>query len=543
MGRTIALLQLDPKVGDLAGNVERIEQLARIAHSAGAQCAVSTELAISGYPPRDLLLRSEFVDNCMKAAQQIDTPMPILVGTPLRPSSDRRLPGNGVVRCDEAGVREVVRKQLLPTYDVFDEARYFAPGRSSGLTRSIGGIDLGVTVCEDAWQHSGHTPADYECDPIAQMADWSRQGMSIDATVNLSASPYHLHKSDLRSDMASKAAKTLGHPFILVNQVGGNDDLIFDGRSLVAWPDGRVDTAPGWQEGVLIVDLDESSVEWIGEPEPNCDDLLSAVTTGLAGYCQKSGLDKVVLGLSGGIDSAVCAAVAARALGPENVIGISMPSRHSSQHSKDDAAATAQALGIEYQIRPIDQMHELAEQTMSDELETGHAVAAENLQSRLRALFVMGVANARGAMALATGNKSELAMGYCTLYGDMAGGYAPLGDLLKTEVYELAKSLNSLTPDDPPINSSTMQKPPSAELAPDQKDEDNLPPYATLDAILESWIERGVKSTEHDRETVDWVIKRLHANEHKRWQMPPAPRVSQRAFGQGWRQALASHSA
>jgi len=543
MGRTIALLQLDPTVGDLLGNVQRLEHLARIAHSEGAQCAVSTELAISGYPPRDLLLRPDFVQSCLESASQLNSPIPILLGTPLPPSADRRLPGNGVIRRDEAGAREVVRKQLLPTYDVFDEARYFAPGRSSGLTRGIGGMELGVTVCEDAWQHSGHTPADYECDPIAQMAEWGRQGMKIDATVNLSASPYHLHKSQLRSDMAAKAAQTLGHPFILVNQVGGNDDLIFDGRSLVAWPDGSVELAPGWKEGVLLVDLDSRSTKWIGEPEPDCDELLSAVSIGLADYCQKSGLDKVVLGLSGGIDSAVCAAVAARALGPKNVIGISMPSRHSSQHSKDDAQATASALGIEYQVRPIDEMHELADKSLSDELETGHAVAAENLQSRLRALFVMGVANARGAMALATGNKSELAMGYCTLYGDMAGGYAPLGDLLKTEVYALAHAINSLSPENPPINRSTLEKPPSAELAPNQKDEDNLPPYEVLDTILEAWIEDGVKSSEHDAQTVDWVIKRLHANEHKRWQMPPAPRVSRRAFGQGWRQALASRSA
>ena len=266
-------------------------------------------------------------------------------------------------------------------------------------------------------------------------------------------------------------------------------------------------------------------------------DLLSAVTLGLADYCGKSGIGKIVLGMSGGIDSAVCAAIACPAVGAENVLGLAMPSRHSSDHSIEDAKATAEALGMELQILPINEIHESVDESLQNELDTGHPVAKENLQARIRGTLVMGAANARGAMAIATGNKSELAMGYCTLYGDMNGGYAPLGDLYKTEVYEVAHAINENATGDAPITESTITKPPSAELAPDQKDEDNLPPYTILDPILEDWIERGIRN---DSPLTPDVLARIHANEHKRWQLCPAPRVSNRAFGQGWRQPLAS---
>jgi len=266
-------------------------------------------------------------------------------------------------------------------------------------------------------------------------------------------------------------------------------------------------------------------------------DLLSAVTLGLADYCGKSGINKIVLGMSGGIDSAVCAAIACQAVGAGNVLGLAMPSRHSSDHSIEDAKATAEALGMELQILPINDIHESVDESLQNELDAGHPVAKENLQARIRGTLVMGAANARGAMAIATGNKSELAMGYCTLYGDMNGGYAPLGDLYKTEVYEVAYAINENATGEAPITESTMTKAPSAELAPDQKDEDNLPPYTVLDPILEDWIERGIRN---DSPLTPGVLARIHANEHKRWQLCPAPRVSNRAFGQGWRQPLAS---
>ena len=551
MARRIALLQVDPTVGDLDGNRTRLEALCAIADKAGADVAVATELAISGYPPRDLLLSEGFAERCLAACSGIDTALPLLVGAPLPPKTEREKAGNGILRVlPEGDVRELTRKQLLPTYEVFDEARYFTPDSRPGIGRDIGGLSLGLTICEDAWQHSGETPSDYDSDPILQLCAWQDQGESLDATVNLSASPYHASKPEQRAEVVKAAAASLGHPFLLANQVGGNDDLLFDGRSLAAWPDGTTIEAPAWQEGVLIIDLDQPSRSfWLPWDEgvdyaSSTNDLFNAICAGLADYCRKSNLTKVVIGLSGGIDSALTAAVASSALGSENVIGVSMPSRHSSDHSIRDAESLAESLGIEYQQRPLEDLHLAAETTLEDELEVGDPIAAENLQARLRGMIIMGIANARRAMALATGNKSELAQGYCTLYGDMAGGYAPLGDLYKTEVYQLAEAFNQEAGTEL-IPRNSIVKPPSAELAPDQKDEDTLPPYSLLDEILHSHIEQGMSSQliaakGIDEEVVDEVISRLVRNEHKRWQMPPAPRVSSRAFEQGWRLPMAA---
>jgi NAD+ synthetase len=580
MNRTIALLQVDSTVGDLRGNATRLESLAHQAAKKGAALALSTELAICGYPPRDLLLQTEFVERAQHQASRLNVPLPVLVGTPLVPDQDKQLPSNGVVRCgphlatSEHSNRVVARKQLLPTYDVFDEARYFKPDNRSGIARTIAGLDLGVTVCEDAWQAAGMTPSAYAADPIESLAEWGRQGVQLDATVNLSASPYHADKLADRIHVCRTAASVLGHPFLMANQVGGNDDLLFDGNSLAAWPDGQVVIAPAWQEGVLMIDLDDpSSCEWIASDAsdalhvgqdtlrfvgPDSDgreherevleDLADAVVTGLSDYCRKSGITSIVLGLSGGIDSAAAACVAAAAVGPGHVTGLAMPSRHSSQHSIDDAAHTANALGLVFETITIDSMHRSVESSIGEMLQDGAPVAGENLQARLRGLIVMAHANAQGSMAIATGNKSELAQGYCTLYGDMAGGYTPLGDLYKMQVYGLAEVFNrrAVAAGSPaPVNESTMTKPPSAELAPDQIDEDSLPPYPELDAILHAHIEQGLDGTSiaklgHDAAVVLEVLTRLEKNEHKRWQMSPAPRVSSRAFGQGWRHPLAS---
>ena len=555
MSTKIALLQANPVVGDIRGNAELIKELSQIAANSGASFAVTTELAISGYPPRDLLLQSDFVSTCHDVANNLKTEIPVLVGTPVPPSSDRALPGNGVVRAGDS-VREITRKQLLPTYDVFDEARYFEADERPGIARTIAGLDVGVTICEDAWQHCGATPNDYDSDPIAQIVEWGRQGVLLDATVNLSASPYHANKSSSRIAVARSAASSLNHPFLLANQVGGNDDLLFDGRSIIAWPDGTVVMAPAWSEGVLLTDLSNpEACFWIGDGEMKLlaanedleesdEDLLDAIIIGLSDYCRKSGISRIVLGLSGGIDSALAACIASAAVGPENVTGISMPSKHSSQHSIDDAKATADVLGINFMMQPITELHSITDSSLSNILAGGHPVAGENLQARLRGLTVMAHANAHGAMAIATGNKSELGQGYCTLYGDMAGGYAPLGDLYKMEVYALARQFNKRIGKNA-VTDSTLTKPPSAELAPDQKDEDSLPPYPVLDEILRLHIEEGYDATQitaegHDSETVKDVLTRLARNEHKRWQMPPAPRVSKRAFGQGWRQPLAA---
>ena len=418
------------------------------------------------------------------------------------------------------------------------------------------------------------TPSSYAQDPIEHIAEWCRQGVDINATVNLSASPFHSEKFTTRLAVARHAAAVLNHPFLLANQVGGNNDLLFDGRSLVVWPDGHAVVAPSWQEGVLVVDLDSpEACHWVASAaddalcigaaevmmlEPGDDgadlidpieELTNAVRTGLADYCRKSSISSIVLGLSGGIDSAVAACVAAEAIGPANVTGLAMPSRHSSQHSIDDALHTAQALGLQHHVHAIDSMHTSVETTLADVLDNGAPVAGENLQARLRAILVMGYANANGSMAVTTGNKSEIAQGYCTLYGDMAGGYAPLGDVYKMDVYAMAQRFNQRAaaqglPE--PVSSSTMTKPPSAELAPDQTDQDTLPPYELLDSILRAHIEGGLNADDlvakgHQPGMVMDVLTRLERNEHKRWQMPPGPRVSSRAFGQGWRRPLASN--
>lgn len=580
MSDFVALLQMNPRVGDLENNAKKLEKMIFLSKENGAKLAVSSELAISGYPPRDLLNNDEFLSKAKETTEQVNSPIPSLIGIPLKSNENRHLPSNAVMRI-ENGVNPlahsgeshiVARKILLPTYDVFDEARYFEPGTKSGLTRNIAGLDLGITICEDAWQNASKTPSDYDSNPIEMLAELEYQGIPLDATVNLSASPFHAEKLGTRVEVARDAARTLQHPFLLANQVGGNDDLLFDGSSLVAWPSGEIVIAPSWREGILIVDLrSPSNCKWVdlegGYPmlnqpevkqlkpsdefkgsESRIEQITNATVVGLGDYCKKSGLESIVLGMSGGIDSAVAACVACEAIGSENVLGISMPSKFSSNHSISDAEYTCNALGMEYLEHPIAQMHNATLSTIGKMLDSGHAVASENIQARLRAIIVMGHANAQSRMAIATGNKSELSQGFCTLYGDMAGGYAPLGDVWKMDVYAMAEFFNQRaesTGNTKPVSESTLTKPPSAELAEDQVDEDVLPPYDILDGILRLHIEKnltatGIIETGYDKTVVESVLQRLGNNEHKRWQMPPAPRISNRAFGQGWRMPLAS---
>lgn len=580
MSDFVALLQMNPRVGDLENNAEKLERMIFLSKENGAKLAVSSELAISGYPPRDLLNNDEFLSKAKEATEQVNSPIPSLIGIPLKSNENRHLPSNAVMRIEngvnplaQSGVSHIVaRKILLPTYDVFDEARYFEPGTKSGLTRNIAGLDLGITICEDAWQNASKTPSDYDSNPIEMLAELEYQGIPLDATVNLSASPFHAEKLGTRVEVARDAARTLQHPFLLANQVGGNDDLLFDGSSLVAWPNGEIVIAPSWREGILIVDLESpSNCKWIdfegGYPmlnqpevkqlrpsdefkgsESRIEEITNATVVGLGDYCKKSGLESIVLGMSGGIDSAVAACVACEAIGSENVLGISMPSKFSSNHSISDAEYTCHALGMEYLEHPIAQMHNATLSTIGTMLDSGHPVASENIQARLRAIIVMGHANAQSRMAIATGNKSELSQGFCTLYGDMAGGYAPLGDVWKMDVYAMAEFFNKQAESNgnaKPVSESTLTKPPSAELAEDQVDEDVLPPYDILDGILRLHIEKnltatGIIESGYDKTVVESVLQRLGNNEHKRWQMPPAPRISNRAFGQGWRMPLAS---
>ena len=580
MSKLIALLQINPKVGDLENNSIRLLQMIELAKSHGAEVAVSSELALSGYPPRDLLNDQNFIQRCQNIAEKMTPSIPSLVGLPVKSSENRQLPSNAVMRIEKDinnlvkdGMSNVVAKKiLLPTYDVFDEGRYFEPGTKSGLTRNIAGLDLGVTICEDAWQNASHTPSDYDSNPIEMLAELEYQGVPLDATVNLSASPFHSEKLEVRLNVAKDAAKTLQHPFLLANQVGGNDDLLFDGSSMVAWPNGKTIIAPSWREGILIVDLtNPEACKWIDLPHgypmrsrpelrllengdsddygvSRIQEICDATIVGLGDYCRKSNLNSIVLGMSGGIDSAVAACVACEAIGSENVLGISMPSKFSSGHSISDAEYTCKSLGMEYLEQTIADMHESTISSIGEMLAKGNPVASENIQARLRAIIVMGFANAQSRMAIATGNKSELSQGFCTLYGDMAGGYAPLGDVWKMDVYAMAELFNSNATSQGkanPISDSTLTKPPSAELAEDQIDEDVLPPYEVLDGILKLYIEQNqsidqIIQAGFESKTVNEVISRLGNNEHKRWQMPPAPRISNRAFGQGWRMPLAS---
>ncbi len=562
----IALLQLNCVVGDIKHNSSEISRLANIAAENGATIAITSELAICGYPPRDLLLERDFVHRCEVAVKEIKSPIPILIGSPISPVGSNKLPSNGVFYTNGDGeIKDLYRKQLLPTYDVFDEARYFDKGDSNSILEDPNFLKLGITICEDAWQHSGNVPSDYEEDPIQNL---SRLGENLSYSINLSASPYHADKKDVRLDVVRSAAVSLNHPYLMCNQVGGNDDLIFDGRSIISWPNGYTIQGPAWKEAIILVNLSDPKLSKIIEFETNniilkdseilspIDkfqtnnkdlDILEAITLGLRDYCNKSDIKSLVLGVSGGIDSAVVAAIACRALGPKAVHCISMPMRYSSDHSKEDAMALVKSLGANFHKLELSNLQSSSEECLVGLIPTDdenvNDIYLENIQARLRGLTIMAFANAYGGMALATGNKSELAIGYCTLYGDMCGGYAPIGDLYKSEVYRIANLINKEAKENgklPPIPKSTIIKPPSAELKPNQEDQDSLPAYDVLDKILEDWIERGIVNTEFDGKTVSWILRKMKSNEHKRWQMPPAPRVSNRSFGQGWRQPLAA---
>ena len=545
----IALAQLNPIVGDLAGNSAQVLDAARRAADGAADLLVTSELVLSGYPPKDLLLRSGFVSACDAAVDEIARQAPsdlgILVGHPTHRHVSGTRVANAASLIDAGEVRQTIHKTLLPNYDVFDEERYFRPAESIGLT-DFRGRPLGVHICEDAWWGEPNTFYHDEPDefpnPVLQLAE-----LDAKVLINLSASPFEINKPDRRRRIMQRHAAMHNLPLVFVNQVGGNDDLVFDGHSFVM--DGRgeiVQPLAGFGADFGIVDLDELPRAIEFEATPREALLLDALTLGLRDYLRKCGFTDCVLGLSGGIDSALAAAVAARALGPKRVHGIAMPSRYSSEHSVADAKALATALGIDYEEIPIDEVHRAYESlpVMGDDLGSQPAgLADQNLQARIRGAIVMTRSNRHGWIALATGNKSELAVGYCTLYGDMCGGFAVLSDLLKRDVYAVAKYVNEeagreLVPE------STLSKAPSAELAPDQFDQDTLPPYPILDEILAGLIEREESAESLYRrfpqETVQWVIRALDRNEFKRRQMPPGIKLSPRAFGSGRRMPMAA---
>ena len=541
----IALLQVNPTVGDLQGNRTIIMHALRDAAAAGADLAVTPELALVGYLPRDLLLSSGFVRKSREAldalARDAATLPPVLVGVPEpNPSDEGRPLFNSAALLCSGHVRQHFRKALLPTYDVFDEDRYFEPFHGPQLL-DIAGRRVGISICEDIWNDRDYWKRRrYHHDPIEELV---HAGASV--VINLSASPFTAGKQRRREEMLSSMAKKHRVPVAYVNQFGGNDDLVFDGRSGMFNADGApVAHGRSFDADVVICDVDGAKP--IAPPADLAieSEVWRALVLGTRDYARKCGFRNVVLGLSGGIDSALTAAIAAAALGPDCVLGVLMPSPYSSQGSLDDARALAENLGIETMTLPIAPLMHAFDDTLREALGADlPGVAAENIQARIRGNLLMALSNTRGALLLTTGNKSELSVGYCTLYGDMSGGLAVIADVPKTLVYAVARWRND-TEGRALIPESSLTKAPSAELRPNQTDQDSLPPYEVLDAILQRHIEQHQGADEiiaagFDAETVARVLRLVQIAEFKRKQAAPGLKVTDRAFGTGWRMPIA----
>ncbi|MFQ3589874.1 MAG: NAD+ synthase [Chloracidobacterium sp.] len=541
----IALAQINTMVGAFVSNAAKIRQYAMRAAAQGARLVVFPELTIPGYPPLDLLDRPAFIarnlaalDDLVRFSATVDAAL--LVGFVAENPDDFGKPLYNAVALLEGGELQAIRyKTLLPTYDVFDEARHFEPSERREVI-TWHGHRLGVCICEDAWNSREFWDTHlYDIDPVRELAE---QGAQV--IINVSASPFHRGKRPLRQAMLAHHAATFQVPVILVNQVGGNDSLVFDGRSLVLDAQGElVLEAKAFEEDLRVIDLANLPATITPRPADEISDIHDALVLGVKDYLAKCGFQQAVIGLSGGIDSAVTAAIAVRALGREHVLGVAMPSKYSSQHSLDDAAELARNLGIAFQVVPIEPAVGAMTQMLTPAFGFApHGVTEENLQARLRGVTLMAFSNQQGALVLTTGNKSELAVGYCTLYGDMCGGLAVISDVPKTDVYRLAAYINR---HQTVIPTHTITKPPSAELRPDQKDQDSLPPYDVLDAILERYIERYQSIEEiiaegFDRATVEQVAKLINRNEYKRQQAAPGIKVTPKAFGRGRRVPIAA---
>jgi len=542
----IALLQTNPTAGDISGNSALIVRGVKQAQTLGADLVVTPELALMGYLPRDLLMSRGFIQRGAQELQHIARELaggpPVLVGVAtLNPSDMGRPLYNSAVLVQDGTVGHAYHKTLLPTYDVFDEDRYFEPAHGPQIL-DLKGCRLGISICEDVWNDRDFWKRRrYHQDPIEILSKAGAQ-----AIVNLSASPFNVGKQTLREDMLSHMAKKYRLPLMITCQVGGNDDLIFDGRSAAFTADGQLFArAKGFEEDILIVDLSA------GTNPPNTiapDDfepeaeIWNALVLGVRDYARKTRFRQVLLGLSGGIDSALTAAIAADAMGPENVLGVMMPSRYSSRGSIDDSIELARHLGIRTMELPISGIMETYESTLADAFRGRQPdVTEENIQSRIRGNLLMALSNKFGSLLLTTGNKSEMSVGYCTLYGDMNGGLAVIADLPKMMVYRVSRWRNrrNLV-----IPESTLTKPPSAELRPDQTDQDSLPPYELLDQILELHVEQSQSAEEiiaqgFDEQTVRRVVRLVRIAEFKRKQAAPVLKVTSRAFGTGWRMPIA----
>jgi NAD+ synthetase len=554
----IALGQINPTVGDFDGNRQLIEDAIAAAEAGAADLLVLPELALSGYPPKDLLERAGFLaaaDDSLKALAarvgRIGCRTALVVGFPqLLPEREigRRV-ANAAALIDAGKIVAVCRKALLPTYDVFDEWRYFEPGTEACVV-DFRGRRLGLSICEDIWNDGDFWPRRlYREDPIERLVS-----AGADMIVNIAASPFTMEKRVLRPRMLAATARRWGRPLVFVNQVGGQDDLVFDGASAVFAPNGAVlAQARELASDLVFADIGVGTGDLRPMVASDEQAALDALVLGTRDYARRCGFSRALLGLSGGIDSALVACIAAEALGPRNVLAVAMPSRYSSAGSETDARLLAKSLGIDFETVSIEPMFSayltalgpvFARAGATDPPQPAGApdLTSENLQARVRGAILMALSNRTGRLLLTTGNKSEIATGYCTLYGDMAGGLAVISDVPKTLVYRLARTINGRAA--ATIPEATLSKPPSAELRPNQTDQDSLPPYDVLDAILAAHLEQGMDSTAlvafgFPRAVVDDVVRRVRLSEYKRRQMPPGLKITGKAFGPGRRMPIA----
>ncbi len=540
----IALGQINPTVGDFSGNRDKIVEFSRRAQASGAGLILFPELSVCGYPPRDLVERPWFVARNRESVEQIAAEtrgIAVICGlvTPAHSETGKSVM-NSAALLQDGKIAFLQSKMLLPTYDVFDEMRNFAPAKSQELF-PLCGNRMALTICEDAWNDKLFWPKRlYTVDPIEALV---RAGGNF--VLNISSSPFWIGKRELRRDMLAAIARHHKVPVALVNQVGGNDSLIFDGSSLVLNPQGDV-IAQGrsFEEDLIYFDSKSLTGDLHEQIEGEEASVYAALVLGTRDYMRKCGFQKAIIGLSGGIDSALTAVIAADAVGPENVIGVGMPGPYSSPGSIDDARELAKNLGIRFELLSINRAYEAYRETLR-EVFAGRKedVTEENIQSRARGTLLMALSNKFGAIVLSTGNKSELGVGYCTLYGDMVGGLAVISDVPKTLVYRLSRYVNSRRP---VIPRATLEKPPSAELRPDQKDSDSLPPYEILDAVLEDYVEdahsaeRIAADRGFDLDLVKRVIRMVDRAEYKRQQAAPGIKISPKAFGYGRRIPIAA---
>ena len=542
----IALGQINPTVGDFAGNAAKIIEFSRRAKAAGAGLVLFPELSVGGYPPRDLVERPSFVARNRESVERIaaeTSGVAVICGlvTPAESDTGKSVMNSAALLMDGRLVF-LQSKMLLPTYDVFDEMRNFAPAKSQELF-NLCGNRMALTICEDAWNDKLFWPKRlYPLDPVERLI---RTGGNF--VLNISASPFWIGKRELRRDMLASIARQHKVPVAMVNQVGGNDSLLFDGSSLVLNPEGQV-IAQGrsFEEDLIYFDSKTLTGDLHEQIAGDDVSVYGALVLGTRDYMHKCGFQKAIIGLSGGIDSALTAVIAADAVGPENVIGVGMPGPYSSQGSIDDARALARNLGIRFELLSINHVYEAYRQTLESVFSgCNEDVTEENIQSRARGTLLMALSNKFGAIVLSTGNKSELGVGYCTLYGDMVGGLAVISDVPKTLVYRLSEYVNTGRA---VIPQASLEKPPSAELRPNQKDSDSLPPYEILDAVLEDYVEdlhsaeRIAADRGFDPELVRRVIRMVDRAEYKRQQAAPGIKISPKAFGYGRRFPIAAKS-